>query len=58
MSALINMPMTTDVKQVRILIVGINSYRKIVPDMSKRGRPINSRLRKGVKFAFTPAIEK
>ena len=28
------------------------------PDLSKRLRPINSLLRKGVKFAFTPAMEK
>ena len=45
-SALINMPMPTDVKQVRALMGGINYYRKILPDLSKRLRPINSLLRK------------
>ena len=56
--ALTNMPMPTDVKQVRALMGGINYYRKILPDLSKRLRPINALLRKGVKFAFTPAMEK
>ena len=57
-SALINMPIPTDVKQVRALIGGINYYRKFLPDLSKRLRPINSILRKGVEFAFTPVMEK
>ena len=56
-SALINMPMPTDAKQVRALMGGINYYRKFLPDLSKRLRPINSLLRKGVKFAFTPVME-
>ena len=54
-SALINMPMPTDVKQVRALMGGINYYRNFLPDLL---RPINSLLRKGVKFAFTPVMEK
>ena len=37
---------------------GISYYRKFLPDLSKRLRPINSLLRKGVKFPFTPAMEK
>ena len=37
---------------------GVNYYRKILPDLSKRIRPINALLRKGVKFAFTPAMDK
>ena len=56
--ALINMPMPADVKQVRALMSGINYYGNFLPDLSKRLRPINSLLRKGVKFAFTPAMEK
>ena len=56
-SALINMPMPTDVKQVCALMGGINYCRKFLPDLSKRLRPINSLLRKGVKFAFTSAME-
>ena len=58
LSALINMPMPTNVEQVRALLGGINYYRKSLPDLFKRPRPINSLLGKGVKFAFTPAMEK
>ena len=53
-SALVNMPMPTDVKQVRALMGGINYYRIFWPDVSKRLCPINSLPRKGGKFAFTP----
>ena len=58
MSALINIPISTDVKQVRALMGGINSYRECLPDLSKRLRSINSLLRRRVKFMFTPAMEK
>ena len=57
-SALINMPMPTDVKQVRALMGGIKYYLNFLPDLSKRLHPFNSLFRKGVKFAFTPAMEK
>ena len=57
-SALVNKPMPTDVKQVGALMGSMNYYRKILSDLSKRFRPINSLLRKGVKFAFKPAMEK
>ena len=50
------MPMPTDVKHDRALMGGINYYRSFFPDLSKS--PINSLLRKGAKFAFTPAMEK
>ena len=52
------MPMPKDVKQVRALMGGINYYRNFLPKLSKRLRPINPLLRKGVKFQFTPAMEK
>ena len=54
-SALIDMPMPNDVEQVRALMGGINYYPNFSPDLSKRLRPINARLRKGVKSAFRPA---
>ena len=57
-SALTNMPMSTAVKQVRALMGGVNYYCKILPDLSKRLRPINALLWKGVKFAVTPGMEK
>ena len=44
MSALVKIPMPSDVKQVGALM----------PDLSKRLGPINLILRKGVKFLFTP----
>ena len=50
--------MPTDVKQVRALMGGIKYDRNFLPDLCMRLRPINSLLRKGVKFAFTPAMEK
>ena len=56
-SVLINMPMPTDVKQVRALMGSINYYSIFLPDLSKRLRPTNSLFRKGVKFAFTPDME-
>ena len=52
------MPMPTDVKQVRALMGAVNYYRKCLPDISKRVRPINALLREGVKFACTPVMEK
>ena len=52
------MPTPTDAKQVRALIGGVNYCRKCLPDSSKRLRPINVLLRKGVKFVFTPTMEK
>ena len=57
-SALTNMSMPTDFKQVRARMGGINYYRKFVPDLSKRLRPITALLRKGVTLAFTPAMAK
>ena len=46
--------MPKDVRQVRALIGGINYYRKNLPDLSKRLRPIKSLLRKGVEFCSRP----
>ena len=44
LSALISKPMPTDVKQVRALAGGITYYRKCLPDLSKRVRPIDLSL--------------
>ena len=43
--------------QVRALLGGVEYYRKFLCVLSKRIRPITSRLKKGVKFEFTPAME-
>ena len=57
-SALTNLSMPSDVKQVVALMGSVNYYRKYLPDLSKRLRPMNALLWNGVKFAFTPATEK
>ena len=44
------MPMPPDVQQVRALMGGVNYYRIFLPDLSKRLRPINALLRRGVMF--------
>ena len=49
--------MSLDLKQVRTLLCGVGYYRKLLPYLSKRIRPITSIIRKGVKFDFTPAME-
>ena len=56
-SALILMPMPRDLKQLRCLLGGLWYYRKFLPDMSKRTRPITALLKKSVKFLFTPSME-
>ena len=55
--ALNKMPMPRDLKQVCSLLGGVGYYRKSLRDLSKRIRPITSLLGKGVKFAFTIALE-
>ena len=55
--ALNKIPMPRDLKQVRGLLGGVGYYRKSLRDLSKRIRPITSLLGKGVKFAFTIALE-
>ena len=56
-AALIKIPMTRDLKQVRALLGGVGYYRKFLRDLPKRIRPITSLLRKGVNFELTPAME-
>ena len=51
------MPMTTNKKQVRSLLGGINYYGKFVASHSRRLRPINVLLKQGAAFKFTPAME-
>ena len=57
MSPLIKVPMPRDQKQVSALSGGVGYYRKFLPDLSNRIRPITSLLSERVKFEFTPAIE-
>ena len=57
-SALTNMPVLTDVKQVRALMVGVNYYLKCFSNYPRGFARLMRSFRKGVKFAFTPAMEK
>ena len=53
-SALINMPMPMDVKQVRALMGGINHYRNCLPDLSKRLRRLTRLSARGLSFCSRP----
>ena len=56
-AALTHMPMPTDIKQLRSLLGGLSYYRKFLPNMAKRIRPITALLKKGANFDFTPPME-
>ena len=51
------MPMPSDTKQLRSLLVGLSYYRKFLPDMARRIRPITTLLKKGATFEFTSTME-
>ena len=57
-SAIINMPMPMDAKQVRALIGSINYFRIFLPDLSKRIRPINSLSGRGLSLRSRPQWKK
>ena len=56
-SDLMKLPMPKNLKRVRALMGGVGYYRKFLPNLSKRIRPLTALLRKGVKYVFTPAME-
>ena len=56
-AALTRMPMPTDIKQLRSLLGGLSYYRKFLPNMARRIRPITALLKKGVALDFTSTIE-
>ena len=49
--------MPTDIKQLRSLLGGLSYYRKFLPNMARRIRPITALLKKGVAFDFTSTME-
>ena len=55
--ALTCMPMPTDIKQLRSLLGGLSYYRKFLPNMARRIRPITALLKKDVAFDFTSTME-
>ena len=57
-AALTCMPMPRDIEQLRSLLGGLSYYRKFLPNMAKRVRPITALLKKGATFGFTPPMEK
>ena len=52
------MPMPQNVSQLRSLLGALSYYRRQLPKMAARTRPLNSLLRKGVKFVFSPHHER
>ena len=56
-AALTRMPMPTDIKQLRSLLGGLSYYRKFLPNMACRIRPITALLKKGVAFDFTSILK-
>ena len=50
--------MPQNVNQLRSLLEALSYYRRQIPKMAARTRPLNSLLRKGVKFEFTPHHER
>ena len=56
-ATLTRMHMPTDIKQLRSLLGGLSYYRKFLPSMARRIRPITTLLKKGVAFDFTSTME-
>ena len=56
-AALTRMPMPTDIKQLHSLLGGLSYYRKFLPNMARRIRPITALLKKGVAFDSTSTME-
>ena len=56
-AALTRMPMPRDVKHLRRLLGGLSYYRKLLPNMIKRVRPITALFKKGATFIFIPSME-
>ena len=51
--AMTNLPMPTNVSQLRFLLGALSYYSKFLPQMATVTRPLNNLLKKGVKFVFT-----
>ena len=55
--AMTEMPMPTNISQLRSLLGGLLYYRKFLPNLSKRIRSITDLLKKGAAFVFTKDME-
>ena len=56
--AIKEMSMSKNVSQPRSLIGALSYYGQQLPKMAARTQPLNSLLRKGVKFEFSPPHER
>ena len=56
-AALTRIPVPTDIEQLRSLLGGLSYYRKFLPNMARRIRPITVLLKKDVAFDFTSTME-
>ncbi|CAB1099916.1 unnamed protein product [Ectocarpus sp. CCAP 1310/34] len=54
--ALTHMPPPTNVKQLRSLLGGLSYYRKFLKNLATKVRPLNSLLKQGVPFKYTPGM--
>ena len=52
--AMSEMPMPQNVSQLRLLLGALSYYKRQLPEIAARTRPLNSLLRKGAKFEFSP----
>lgn len=51
------MSMPKDNKQLRSLLGGLSSYRKLFPSLTNQVRPLNFLREEGEKFEFPPKME-
>ncbi|CAB1101076.1 unnamed protein product [Ectocarpus sp. CCAP 1310/34] len=56
--ALTHMPPPTNVKQLRSLLDRLSYYRKFLKNLATKVRPLNSLLKQGVPFQYTPGMVK
>ncbi|CAB1113095.1 unnamed protein product [Ectocarpus sp. CCAP 1310/34] len=56
--ALTHMPPPTNVKQLRSLLGGLSYYQIFLKNLATKVRPLNSLLKQGVPFKFTPGMVK
>ena len=52
------MPMPKDVSQLRSFPGGLSYYRQYLPNLARQLKPLTTLLKRGVKFEFTPTMEK
>ena len=55
--ALRKLPLRNNVSELRSLLGGLSYYRKFLPNLSKRQKPITKLLKKDVPFSFTAEME-